>query len=142
VKDVKQLVEYVRNLVLNAKGGAVSFTLKQAKRALGVESKSGEKALWAALESLVSLGLLQKMPGKKPRYLLQRGTPMWSALEQGCTDLLAALADRRPLQARGPAVARRAETPASRRGGSANPQGKTRLRRSAFQHSESVNDKR
>jgi hypothetical protein len=100
VKDAKQLIEYIRNLVLNAKGSAVSFTLKQAKRALGVESRSEEKVLWAALEALVSLGLLQKAPGRKSRYLLQRGTPLWSALEQGCIDLLAALADRRPSQAR------------------------------------------
>ena len=70
--------------------------MKQAKRALGAESKAEEAELKAALEALAALGLLQKAPGKKPRYILQRGTPMWSALEQGCTDLLAALADRRP----------------------------------------------
>ena len=92
---MKQLVEYIRNLVLNARGNVVSFSLRQAKRALGVESKSEEVALKTALEALAGLGLLQKAPGKKPRYILQRGTPLWSALEQGCTDLLAALADRR-----------------------------------------------
>jgi hypothetical protein len=37
---VKQLIEYIRDLVLNAKGNAVSFTLKQAKKALETESKS------------------------------------------------------------------------------------------------------
>jgi len=93
---MRRLVEYIRGLVLGAKGGVVSFTLKQAKRALGAESKAEEAELKAALEALAALGLLQKAPGKKPRYILQRGTPLWSALEQGHTDLLAALADRRP----------------------------------------------
>jgi len=92
---MRRLIEYVRDLVLGAKGGVVSFTLKQAKRALGAESKAEEAELKAALEALAALGLLQKSPGKKPRYILQRGTPLWSALEQGCTDILIALTDRR-----------------------------------------------
>jgi hypothetical protein len=112
VKNVKELIEYIRNLVLNAKGNAVSFTLKQAKKALGVKSKSEERALRAALEALVGLGLLQKTPGKRPRYLLQRGTPLWSALERGCTDLLVALADRRPQTERVERAARRRLQPA------------------------------
>jgi hypothetical protein len=125
VGDVKQLAKYMQDLVVNAKGNVVSFTLRQAKRALGAESKSEEAALRAALEALVGLGLLQKAPGRKPRYLLRRGTPLWSALERGCTDLPAALADGRPPQPparRGrPAehAARQTETPASRRGGGA-----------------------
>jgi hypothetical protein len=90
---MKQLIEYVRDLVLGAKGGVVSFTLKQAKKTLGVESKAEEAELKAALEALAALGLLQKAPGKKPRYFLQRGSPLWSALEQGCTDILLALTD-------------------------------------------------
>jgi hypothetical protein len=94
VGDVKRLVRYMQNLVSSAKGNVTSFTLKQAKRALGMESKSEETMLKGALETLVSLGLLQKAPGKKPRYLLQRGSPLWNALEQGCTDLLTALMDR------------------------------------------------
>jgi len=96
VRIVKRFIEYMRELVLGAKGSVVSFSLRQVKRALGIESKAEEAALRAALEALVGLGLLQKASEKKPRYLLQRGTPAWSALERGCTDLLAALADRRP----------------------------------------------
>jgi len=122
---MKKLVRYMQDLVLNAKGNAVSFTLRQAKRALGAESKSEEAALRAALEALVGLGLLQKVPGRKPRYLLQRGMPLWSALERGCTDLPAALADGRlpqPPARRGrPAehAARQTEPPAGRHGGGA-----------------------
>lgn len=96
MRDAKRLVEYVRGLVLGARGNAVSFTLKQVKRALGAETKSEEAALRAILEALAILGLLQKVPGRKTRYLLRRGTPLWSALEQGCTDLLAVLAGRHP----------------------------------------------
>ena len=116
----------MRDLVVNAKGNVVSFTLRQAKRALGAESKSEEVVLRAALEALVGLGLLQRVPGRKPRYLLRRGTPLWSALERGCTDLPAVfLADGRP--PRPPArrgrpaehAVRQTETPASRRGGGA-----------------------
>lgn len=121
MKDVKQLVEYVRNLVLNARGNVVSFTLRQVKRALGAESKLEERTLRAALETLASLGLLQKTSGRKPRYLLQRGTPTWSALERGCTDLLAALADRRPGQPNaqpGPAGAAGVRPPLAPRGAS------------------------
>jgi hypothetical protein len=120
---VKRLAKYMQDLVVNAKGNAVSFTLKQAKRALGAESKSEEAALRAALDALAGLGLLQRVPGRKPRYLLQRGTPLWSALERGCTDLLAALADGRPPQppAKRGRLAEHAatETPAGRHGGGA-----------------------
>ncbi len=91
---MKQLVWYMQNLVLNAKGNVASFTLRQAKRALGAESKFEEATLRTALEALASLGLLQKAPGKKPRYVLQRGSPLWSALERGCTDLLTTLMAR------------------------------------------------
>ncbi len=93
---MKRLIRYMQDLVLGARGNVASFTLRQAKRALGVESKAEEVALRAALEALASLGLLQKASGRKPRYLLQRGTPLWSALERGCADLLDALAGRCP----------------------------------------------
>jgi len=46
-----------------------------------------------ALGALADLGLLQRAPGKKPRYFLQRGSPLWNALELGCTDLLTVLID-------------------------------------------------
>jgi hypothetical protein len=83
--------------MLSAKGNAVTISLKQAERALGVESKSEEAALKAALEALATLGLLQRAPGKKPQYVLQRNSPLWSALERGCTDLLGALMGRNVL---------------------------------------------
>jgi hypothetical protein len=95
VKDIERLILYMRGLVLNAKGNVVSFTLKQAKRALWMESKSEEAALKGALEALASLGLLQKRPGRKPRYIIQRGSPLWKTLEHGCTDLLIVLMERR-----------------------------------------------
>jgi hypothetical protein len=126
---MKRLVRYMQDLVLNAKGNVVSFTLRQAKRALGAESKSEEAALRAALEALVVLGLLHKASGRKPRYLLKRGTPLWSALERGCADLPIALPDGRPprpLARRGRLAehaARQTETPASRLGGGAPTHG-------------------
>jgi len=94
--NAERLILYMRGLVLNARGNVVSFSLKQAKRTLGAESKSEEVALKGALEALASLGLLQKAPGRKPRYIIQRGSPLWKTLEQGlCTDLLTALMERR-----------------------------------------------
>ena len=93
MKGVERLILYMQSLVLGARGSVVSLTLKRAKRALGAESKAEETALKAALETLASLGLLQKTPGKKPRYLLQRGSSLWSALEQDCTELLTVLVD-------------------------------------------------
>ncbi len=130
----------MQDLVLSAKGNVVSFTLRQLKRALGVESKAEEAALRAALEALASLGLLQKAPGRKPRYLLQRGTPLWSALERGCIDLLAALADRRPqpdeegqpnARPGGPASRRDGDTPTPDSAGRTFPGGK-RLKTNHF----------
>lgn len=93
--NVERLILYMRGLVLSARGNVVSFSLRQAKRALGAESKSEEATLKNALEALSSLGLLQKAPGRKPRYIVQRGSPLWKTLEQGqCTDLLTALMTR------------------------------------------------
>jgi hypothetical protein len=91
---MRLLIEYVRDLVLSAKGNVITISLRQAKRALGVESKSEEAALRVALEALATLGLLQRAPGKKPRYVLQRGSPLWEALERRCTDLLSTLMGR------------------------------------------------
>jgi hypothetical protein len=101
----------MQNLVLSARGNVASFALRQAKRALGAESKAEEAALRAALEALASLGLLQKAPGRKTRYLLQRGSPLWSALERGCTDLLTALMahNTSPRRKRAKRVRRRAQ---------------------------------
>jgi len=90
-----RLIEYIRSAVISAKGNVVSFSLKQIKRALGAESKAEEAALKLALGALADLGLLQRAPGKKPRYFLRRGSPLWNALELGCTDLLPVLMDRR-----------------------------------------------
>jgi len=93
VRDLKRLlVEYLRETVIGARGNVASISLKRAKRALEAESKAEEAALKAALEALAGLGLLQKTPGKKPRYVLQRGSPLWKALELGCIDLVATLA--------------------------------------------------
>jgi hypothetical protein len=89
----RQLIEYIRSAVMSTKGNVVSFSLKQIKRALGAESKAEEAALKLALGALADLRLLQRAPGKKPRCLLQRGSPLWNALELGCTDLLIALID-------------------------------------------------
>lgn len=73
----------------------VSFSLRQVKRALGTESKAEEVKLKAALEALVDLGLLGAVPGRKPRYVLRRGSPLWATLELGCIDLVTILADGR-----------------------------------------------
>lgn len=89
----RQLIEYIRSAVMSAKGNVVSFSLKQIKRALGMESKVEEAELKLALGALADLGLLQMAPGKKPRYHLQRGSLLWNALELGCTDLLTVLID-------------------------------------------------
>jgi hypothetical protein len=95
VRDVKRLlVEYLREAVIDAKGNVVSFNLKKVKKALEAESKAEEIALKAALEALVDLGLLGAVPGRKPRYVLRRGSPLWVALELGCTDMLTVLMDR------------------------------------------------
>jgi hypothetical protein len=94
VRDVKRLlVEYLREAVIDAKGNVVSFNLKKAKKALEAESKAEEIALKTALEALVDMGLLGVVPGRKPRYVLRRGSPLWAALELGCVDLVTILAD-------------------------------------------------
>ncbi len=97
---MERLVCYIQDLVLSAKGNVVTISLRQAKRALGLKSKSEEVALRAALEALAMLGLLQRAPGKKPRYVLQRSSPLWSALERGCTDLMTTLMGRNALPRR------------------------------------------
>jgi len=89
----RRLVEHIRDLVVSAKGNVVGITLKKVKRALGVEEKGEEVVLKTALEALVDLGLLEAVPGKKPRYVLRRGSPLWAALELGCVDLVTILAD-------------------------------------------------
>jgi hypothetical protein len=91
-----QLIEYIQSAVMSAKGNVVSFNLKQIKKALGMNSKAEETALKLALGALADLGLLQRVPGKKLRYFLRRGSPLWNALELGCTDLLTILMDRHP----------------------------------------------
>jgi hypothetical protein len=94
VRDVKRLlVEYLREAVTNAKGNVVTFNLKKVKKALEAESKAEETALKAALKALVDLGVLEAVPGRKPRYVLRRGSPLWAALELGCIDLVTILAD-------------------------------------------------
>lgn len=94
MRDVKRLlVEYLRETVIDAKGNVVSISLKRAKSALEVESKAEEIALKATLKALADLGLLEAVPGRKPRYVLRRGSPLWTALELGCIDLVAILAD-------------------------------------------------
>jgi hypothetical protein len=94
VRDVKRLfVEYLREAVIDAKGNVVTFSLKKVKKALEAESKAEEVKLKAALKALAVLGLLGAVPGRKPRYVLRRGSPLWVALELGCTDLLTVLID-------------------------------------------------
>jgi len=94
VRDVKCLfVEYLRETVIDAEGNVVSFDLKKVKKALEAGSKAEEVALKTALKALVDLGLLGAVPGKKPRYDLRRGSPLWTVLELGCIDLVTILAD-------------------------------------------------
>ncbi len=94
MRDVqRQLIEYLRSAIMKARGNVVSFSLRQVKRALGTESKAEEVKLKAALEALVDLGLLGAVPGREPRYVLRRGSPLWVALELGCIDLVTILAD-------------------------------------------------
>jgi hypothetical protein len=72
-----------------------SFSLRQVKRVLGTESKAEERELKRALDVLTYLGLLEAADGKKPRYVLRRGSPLWTALELGCVDLVTILVDGR-----------------------------------------------
>ena len=48
------------------------------------------------LDVLASLGLLEAVLGKKPRCVLRRGSPFWTALELDCVDLVTILVDGRP----------------------------------------------
>jgi hypothetical protein len=90
-----RLAEYMRSLAAGARGNVVSISLKRAKRALEAESKAEEAALKAALDALASLGLLEAAGGgKRQRYVLRRGTPLWAALEEGHVELVAAVASR------------------------------------------------
>ena len=92
VVTAARLAEYMRSLVSGAKGGMVSISLKKASRALGAESRAEIAAVKAALSALASLGLLEAAGGKKPRYIMRRGTPLWAALEAGHVELIAAVA--------------------------------------------------
>jgi len=92
----RRLVEHIRDLVVSAKGNVVGITLKKVKRALGVEEKGEEVVLKRVLDALASLGLLEAVPGKEPRCVLRRGSPLWTALELDCVDLVTILVDGRP----------------------------------------------
>jgi len=90
-----RVISYMKELVAGAKGGVVSVSLKRASRAVGAESRAEVAAVKAVLDSLASLGLLEALRGgKRPRYLLRRGSPLWAALEAGHVELVAALAGR------------------------------------------------
>jgi hypothetical protein len=94
VRPVKRLVEYMRSLVVSAKGNVVSISLKKASRALGAGSKAEAAAVKAVLDALASLGLLEAAEDGKPRYVLRRGSPLWAALEAGHVELIAAVASK------------------------------------------------
>jgi predicted transcriptional regulator of viral defense system len=65
-------------LVLKARGNAVTLKLK---------TLCGERrAAMALLRKLTDTGYLKRIGDGK--YLLQRGTPLWEALEQGRADQL------------------------------------------------------
>ena len=98
-----RLVEYVKKLVAGARGNVVSISLKRAKRELGLSSRAEAAALKAALDALASLGLLEAVPSRrKPRYLLKRGSLLWTMLEAGreeqAAELAAAAVRRRRLR--------------------------------------------
>jgi hypothetical protein len=90
-RPVRRLVEYMRGLVVGAKGNVVSISLKKASRALGDGNRAEAAAVKAALDALASLGLLEAEDGKT-RYVLRRGSPLWAALEAGHVELIAAVA--------------------------------------------------
>ncbi len=80
MRDVqRRLIEYLRSTIIKARGNVVSFSLRRVKRALDAESKAEEIALKVALKALVDLGLLGAVPGRKPRYVLRRGSLLHSA---------------------------------------------------------------
>ncbi len=87
---VLRLIEYMRMLVIGAKGGIVNISLKKASRALEI-GRAEAAAVKAALDALASLGLLEVADGK-PRYVLRRGSPLWAALEANHVELVAAVA--------------------------------------------------
>jgi hypothetical protein len=89
------LVSYMMELVAGARGSLVSIGLKRASRAVGAETRAEVAAVKAVLDSLASLGLLEAVRDRKrPRYLLRRGSPLWTALEAGHAELVAAIAGR------------------------------------------------
>jgi predicted transcriptional regulator of viral defense system len=71
-------LEHMRMLVLKARGNVVTLKLK---------ALCGERrGAMAMLKRLADAGYLKKIGDGK--YLLQRGTPLWEALEQGRADQL------------------------------------------------------
>jgi len=90
-----RLVSYMKEPVAGARGGVVSISLKKASRAVGAETRAEAAAVKAVLDSLASLGLLEALRvKKKPRCLLRRESPLWTALEAGHVELVAAIAER------------------------------------------------
>jgi hypothetical protein len=86
-----RLVAHMRSLVENAKGNVVSISLRSASKAVGAESRAEVLTVKAALDTLVSLGLLEAFPKKKPVYAMRRGSPLWNALEGGHIELVTAV---------------------------------------------------
>jgi len=67
------VLEHMRMLVLKAKGNMLTLKLK---------ALCGDRhTAMALLRRLADAGYLKRMGDGK--YLLQRGTPLWEALEQG-----------------------------------------------------------
>jgi len=79
-------LEHMRMLVLKARGNVVTLKLK---------ALCGERrGTVALLRRLADAGYLKRIGNGK--YLLQRGTPLWEALEQGTVaQLLERLYDRK-----------------------------------------------
>jgi predicted transcriptional regulator of viral defense system len=71
-------LEHMRMLVLKARGNVVTLKLK---------ALCGERrGAMALLRRLADAGYLKRIGNGK--YLLQRGSPLWEALEQGTADQL------------------------------------------------------
>ncbi len=87
---ITRLAEYMRGLVVSAKGNVVSIRMKNVRKTLETEVK-GKSTVKVILKTLASIGLLEACASSKPKYILRRGSPLWSALEAGNVELAAEL---------------------------------------------------
>ncbi len=85
-------LEHIRMLVLKARGNTVTLKPKMLC--------GGRRTALVLLKALTDAGYLKKIGDGK--YLLQRGSPLWEALEQGkAAKLLEQLRNRKETQNRG-----------------------------------------